>query len=311
MPFTLTLLGTDTQFTPEHLENAYEKAETLSYISTLINKESTMPTDDVIRFRNQDVAVIDGPSTLCSEVGDRIARGVAAVLEAISRGETHINIIDHSRGAFESILVAHELERLQNLIKEKRLDSFSPEILNSVCKYTKTAMSRSHKGVFENLKWDEIIEHIDDVKISMLNIDPVPGGNYVGVTHVLSLAWRDPRFYEVPKIVKEYEQVVYENERTRCFKPIVPKCFSPETKFKLQSLPGHHGTGSGNLLAQQRGNNPSEKSTAHVQELALVKLIDFLKRNGVNITPRAQKDDPFAELMSALFEKSFFLGEND
>lgn len=74
MPFTLTLLGTDTQFTPEHMENAYDKAETLSYISTLINKESTMPTDDVIRFRNQDVAVIDGPSTLGSEVGDRIAR---------------------------------------------------------------------------------------------------------------------------------------------------------------------------------------------------------------------------------------------
>ncbi|KTD55883.1 hypothetical protein Lsan_3435 [Legionella santicrucis] len=305
MSFTLTLLGTDTQFTPDHLENAYDRAETLSYISTLINKESTMPTDDVTRFRNQDVAVIDGPTTLGSEVGDRIARGVAAVLEAISRGETNISVIAHSRGAVEAILVAHELERLQNLIKEKGLNSFSPEILNSVCKYTKTAMSGSHKGTFESLKWDEISKHISDVKISMLNIDPVPGGNYVGVTHVSSLAWRDPRFYEVPKIVKEYEQIVYENERTRCFKPIVPKSVSPETKFKLQSLPGHHGTGSGNLLDQQRGKNPSEKSTAHVQELAVVKLIDFLKRNGVNITPRAQKDDPFAELMSDLFEKEF------
>ncbi|WP_242606192.1 hypothetical protein [Legionella cincinnatiensis] len=305
MSFTLTLLGTDTQFTPDHLENAYDKAETLSYISTLINKESTMPTDDVTRFRNQDVAVIDGPTTFGAEVGDRIARGVAAVLEAISRGETNINVIAHSRGAVEAILVAHELERLQNLTKEKRLDSFSPEILNSVCKYTKTAMSGSHKDAFENLKWDEISKHIGDVKISMLNIDPVPGGNYVGVTHVSSLAWRDPRFYEVPKIVKEYEQVIYENERTRCFKPIVPKCVSPETKFKLQSLPGHHGTGSGNLLDQQRGKNSSEKSTAHVQELAVVKLIDFLTRNGVNITPRAQQDDPFAELMSELFEREF------
>ncbi|ARB93982.1 hypothetical protein [Legionella longbeachae] len=305
MSFTLTLLGTDTQFTPNHLENAYDKAETLSYISTLINNESTMPTDDVTRFRNQDVAVIDGPTTLGSEVGDRIARGVAAVLEAISRGETNISVIAHSRGAIEAILVAHELERLQNLIKENGIDSFSSEILNSVCKYTKTAMSGSHKGVFESLKWDEISKHISDVKISMLNIDPVPGGNYLGVTHVSSLAWRDPRFYEVPKIVKEYEQIVYENERTRCFKPIVPKCASPETKFKLQSLPGHHGTGSGNLLDQQRGKNPSEKSTAHVQELALVKLIDFLKRNGVNVTPRPQKDDPFSELMTELFEQEF------
>ena len=97
MAFTLTLLGTDTQFSPNKVDNAYDKAETLSYISTLINDTSTMPTDEVTRFRNKDVAVIDGPTTLGTEVGDRIARGVAAVLEAISRGETDISVIAHSR----------------------------------------------------------------------------------------------------------------------------------------------------------------------------------------------------------------------
>ncbi|ETO93545.1 hypothetical protein [Legionella oakridgensis] len=301
MAFTLTLLGTDTTFSPVCVDNTYDKAETLSYISTLINGvNDTSRTDEVTRFRNKDVVVIDGPTTLGQEVGDRITRGVLAVLEAVSRGETDISIIAHSRGAVEAILVAHELERIQTLLKEQ--SGFNPDICNSVCKYTKAAMNGTHKSALETLNWDEIKKHMDAVKISMLNIDPVPGGNYVGITYLSSLAWRDPRFYEVPKIVKEYEQFVYENERSRCFKPIVPKCVSKETKFKLQSLPGHHGTGSGNLLDQQRGVNPTTKSTEHVQELMVVKLIDFLTRNGVNITPRADAD-PFAHLISYLFSE--------
>ncbi|WP_133128521.1 hypothetical protein [Legionella nagasakiensis] len=309
MAYTLTLLGTDTTFSPDCAENAYDRAETLSYISTLINDTSTMPTDEVTRFRNKDVAVIDGPTTLGQEVGDRITRGVLAVLEAVSRGETDISIIAHSRGAVEAILVAHELERIQNLLKEQA--DFNPEVCNSVCKYTKAAMNGTHKSALETLNWSEISKHIGAVKLSMLNIDPVPGGNYVGVTHLSSLAWRDPRFYEVPKIVKEYEQFVYENERSRCFKPIVPKCVSKETKFKLQSLPGHHGTGSGNLLDQQRGVNPTAKSTEHVQELMVVKLIDFLMRNGVKITPRPPESDPFAHLMSDLFSEDLSLMSKD
>ncbi|RUR10692.1 hypothetical protein [Legionella sp. km772] len=298
MAFTLTLLGTDTQFSPDKVDGAYDKAETLSYISTLINNTSTMPIDEVTRFRNEDVAVIDGPTTLGTEVGDRIARGVAAVLEAISRGETDISVIAHSRGAVEALLVAHELERIQTLLKEP--SGFKPELCNSVCPYTKAAMNGLHKASFEGLNWAEISKHIGQAKLSMLNIDPVPGGNYVGITRLSSLAWKDPRFYEVPKIVKEYEQFVYENERTRCFKPIVPKCASKETKFKLNSLPGHHGTGSGNLLDQQRGVNPTGKQTGHVQELVVAKLIDFLTRNGVRITPRALESDPFAHITSGL-----------
>ncbi len=304
MAFTLTLLGTDTQFSPDRVDNAYDRAETLSYVSTLINAESTMPTDNVTHFRNKDVAVIDGPTTFGSEVGDRIARGVAAVLEAISRGETDISVIAHSRGAVEAILVAHELERIQKLIHDKgNLESMVPEVLSSVCKYTKTAMSTTHKKELEDLNWGAISANIANVKLSMLNIDPVPGGNYAGITHLTSLAWRDPRFYEIPKIVKEYEQFIYENERTRCFKPIVPKCASPDTKFKLQSVPGHHGTGSGNLLDQQRGANPSPKSTQHVQDLVVVRLIDFLTRQGVGMTPREIRTDPFAELAQVVFRQ--------
>lgn len=304
MPYTLTLLGTDTEFSPGFVDNAYDRAETLSYVSTLVSGETlndkSFPTDETTRYRNSKVAVVNGPTTLGSEVGDRIARGVEAILEAISRGETDISIIAHSRGAVEAILVAHELERIQKLFEQGEVDR--SELTNSVCKYTKTAMNGPHKEAYDSLDLKNISKHIGKVKISMFNIDPVPGGNYMGITHASSLAWRDPRFYTVPKIVQEYEQYTYENERTRCFKPIVPKCASSETKFKIHSLPGHHGTGSGNLLDQQRGENPTKKSTQHVQELVVVKLMDFLMRNGVAIAPKKPEEDPFENLMSQIFD---------
>ncbi|WP_052117624.1 hypothetical protein [Legionella norrlandica] len=311
MAYTLTLLGTDTQFSPGHVDNEYDKAETLSYVSTLVDKDKSenrlYPTDEVIKYRTSKIAVVDGPTTLGSEVGDRIARGVEAILEAISRGETDISITAHSRGAVEAILVAHELERIQMLLGKGGFDR--SQLTNSVCKYTKAAMNGSHKKAFDALDLEKIASHIGNVKISMLNIDPVPGGNYMGITHASSLAWRDPRFYIVPKIVKEYEQYTYENERTRCFKPIVPKCASAETKFKLHSLPGHHGTGSGNLLDQQRGKNPTNKTTQHVQELVVVKLIDFLTRNGVAVTPKPLEEDPFPELTYQLFNGKSIIKE--
>lgn len=299
MTYTLTLLGTDTEFTPGQSANAYDRAETLSYVSTLIHGKA-QETDKVTKYRNTNVAVVGGPTTLGSEVGDRIARGVQAILEAISRGETQINIIAHSRGAVEAILVAHELERIQKLLSK---DANSKELTSGGCTYTHTAMNFEHKEAFAKLDQMAIAAHIDKVKISMFNIDPVPGGNYLGLTFISSLAWQDPRFYTLPKIVKEYEQYIYENERTRCFKAIAPQCASNETTFKLHSLPGHHGTGSGNLLDQQRGINPIKKETKHVQELVVVKIIDFLTRNKVTITPKTE-GDPFAELIQELYGDS-------
>jgi hypothetical protein len=298
MPFTLTLLGTDTAYSPGHVDNAYDKAETLSYISKMIHGDQ-LPTDSVTELRNTNVAVIDGPTTLGQEVGDRIARGVQAVLEAISRGEENISVIAHSRGAVEAILVAHEIERIQTLLADPSADR--TKLTNSECKYTKAAMNGPHASTLSAIDLDKVAEHISKVKLSILNIDPVPGGNYMGITHVSSLAWRDPRFYTVPKIVKEYEQYTYENERTRCFKSIVPKCASPDTQMKLHSLPGHHGTGSGNLLDQRRKPVPNG-TTEHVQELVIVKVMEFLKNHGVALTPGQQIDDPFADIMSKLFD---------
>ena len=307
MTFTLTLLGTDTAYSPGHVDRAYDKAETLSYVSTMIHGDQ-LKQDDVTQFRNTNVAVINGPTTLGQEVGDRIARGVQAILEAMSRGEENISIIAHSRGAVEAILVAHELERIQTLLSNPGYDK--SQLTNSVCKYTRAAMNGHHSAALSEIDLDKVAEHIGKAKLSILNIDPVPGGNFMVITHASSLAWRDPRFYTVPKIVSEYEQYTYENERTRCFKPIVPKCASSETKFTLNSLPGHHGTGSGNLSDQQRKLEPNG-STDHVQELVIIKIIDFLKRHDVALSPVENPDDPFAHLITQLFPEGQYSPDFD
>ncbi|KTD75604.1 hypothetical protein [Legionella waltersii] len=301
MTFTLTLLGTDTQFTPKESKEGYDKAETLSYVSTLIASESdSVQVDNVVRYKNPDVEVIDGPTTLGTEVGDRIARGVLAILEAVSRGETNISIIAHSRGGVEAILVAHELERIQKLLAADQEQTMQ----NSVCKYTETAMKGSpHKERFGQLNIPGLKEHIKKLNLSIFNIDPVPGGNYMVLTKPTYLAWRDPRYYQVPAIVKKYTQYSYLNERTRCFKGIVPKPVSDQTEFTLESLPGHHGTGSGNLKDQQRRDFPQELrelTVEHVQQLVLLKLIDFLRQNKVNLDLRKARGGPFETILGGL-----------
>ncbi|MDR3442440.1 MAG: hypothetical protein P4L65_05435 [Legionella sp.] len=303
MAYTLILLGTDTQFSPSAVPDAYDIVESLSYLATKIEVGELLATDLVTQYRNKNVAVVNGPTTMGTEIGDRIARGVEAILEALARGETDINIMAHSRGAVEAILVAHELQRIQDLFKNKNPVVLT-DLTDSVCDYTKPAMrGASHKTAYEALNLEQIAPNIANAKISILNIDPVPGGNYMGITWATSLAWKDSRFYKVPAIVTAYEQYIYENERTRCFKPVVPKCDSPATRYSLASLPGHHGTGSGNLLDQQR--TPKDISlTGDVQKLVVTKGIDFLTRTGVKVTPPSDAGDPFAEMLAPLFEGS-------
>ncbi|ABQ55517.1 TPA: hypothetical protein JBD31_13905 [Legionella pneumophila subsp. pneumophila] len=301
MAYTLTLLGTDTTFTPKP-DSGYEHGETLSYVSTLVDRPGEPQlTDNITHYRNSNIAVVDGPDTMGKAVGDRIARGVASILEAISRGETDISIMAHSRGAVEAILVAHELERIQENFKRGK---DSADLMKSKCPLTKTAME-AQKDTYDSLNLEGIANNINNVKLSIFNIDPVPGGDFLGAP----VGWKDERFFRVPKIVKEYEQCVYENERTRCFKAIVPKCDSSDTKFNLFSLPGHHGTGSGNLNDQQSSPIKIEgKTTEHAQQLMIIKLIDFLTRNGVAIKPGQNSDEEqvnnpsFDDLIQPLFD---------
>ncbi|KTC68357.1 hypothetical protein Lbir_2959 [Legionella birminghamensis] len=291
MAYSITLLGTDTEHTPDK-DQYYPRGETLSFISNLVKGEALdSPFDDKVEhLSSKSQILIDGPTTLGTEVGDRIARAMIAALDAISRGEKQINISAHSRGAVEAILVAHELERIQNLFKQTPPPAdMVAEIKKSVCPYTRAALETPALSERLNkLSLNNTGEHIADVKVAMFTIDPVPGGRY----HGAPVAWVDERFYRVPSIVSHYEQYVYQNERTRCFKAIVPACDSAATVFNLTSLPGHHGTGSGNARDQQFREVPAEKgSTTHVQDLVAFKLLDFLKRNGTEFKSAAEIAD--------------------
>ena len=273
MAYTLTLLGTDTVYTPKPNPPYYEEGETLSIVSSLLTGTPQIgprQSNDAIELKNSAMTLIKGPSTAGGEVGARIADGVCEILEAIQKGETKINIIAHSRGAVEAILIAHELKRIQTLLLDKNC---TPEqITGSPCKLTKTALLQKQPLI----QIDDVLRNnLQETEISILNIDPVPGGRYYGTP---GIRWEDPRFYKLPDIVKEYEEYVYENERSRCFKAIVPDHDPTKTVFKLQALPGHHGTGSGNLRDQQ-GQAVQDGNTSHVQQLLLLKLIDFLHRH--------------------------------
>ncbi len=177
-PFTLFLLGTDTQFCPGPLANNYDKAETLSFAATLIAaNDSTYPINDVIQYRNGNTAVINGPTTLGSEVGQRIMLGLHVLLEAIGRGKTEINVSGHSRGAVEAILLVNILSLIQDNASIEETIKCAEEF----CFYRPTEIPEL-RATFEALNWDAIKTEIKKVTVAVFNIDPVPGGDFLWLT---------------------------------------------------------------------------------------------------------------------------------
>lgn len=71
--------------------------------------------------------MINGPTILGSEVGERIVQGLFLALRAAAAGKTSLQIAAHSRGAVETILILHELDRIKKelaglMLKEKKYD---------------------------------------------------------------------------------------------------------------------------------------------------------------------------------------------
>jgi hypothetical protein len=283
MAFTLALLGTDmSYYGASPVDPTYPRGETLSVIASLIDgpktKEPHHSKDYAEYHLNDAITVVVGPDTAGKLIGNRIARGLLALLRAIARGETQINLIGFSRGAVECIIETHELQRIFDVLA--RNPNAAAECLNSDCKLTKAALYAQKDEMLHLIKSiQKSGVRLADVKVSMFLIDPVPGGRFFGLpTH-----WRDARFYELPPIVSHCEQKVMENEHSRGFKPIIPEIHDKKkTKFKLETLPGHHGTACGNFRDHRGKPVPLKgKTTVHVQELVLVQLIEFLKQHGV------------------------------
>ena len=316
----LVFLGTATEFSP--LPDAvtegliapagYDYGESLSILTVLLST-GRLPlnkdTDTVEPISQPQIHLIHGPDNLGTEVGDRIARGIYRVLDSVLNNDTtRFNILAHSRGAVEAVLLAHEIERIQLLCRQETVDfsqiTESPDGANqswwSWIGATKdyTTYSQMKNGPLKKLFQDlidrlhsdsafsqQFREKIQQVQFNMYLIDPVPGGRVLPFTQ-----WHDQRFMVIPENVRECIEVIYENERSRGFKVNLVEAVNPEiTNITYIPLPGHHGTGSGNHLDQSRSllkpETPEKqkllKATPLIQQLMIKQMLLFLRRNGV------------------------------
>ncbi len=316
--FTITMLGTLTDFSPT-LKQAvkpapyskgakvkdYPKGETFSVITSLIKSDSPVTlikadAKNPYAYQSDEAVAVNGPKVDGSNVGEKIALGLAAALKAIARGKTVINIIAHSRGAVESILIAHELEAIQTVIT-------SYATFDEVLKYLAEQQAKRRKGppanntpdIIEPLKsqmsqlpkeeqeqwFNRLKLYLPDTGINFFGNDPVPGDCF-------PITWYDERYFILPKIIKNTELIYYANERSDWgFTPVYPEIVCKETQHLVcYSMPGHHGTGSsGNNSSQQNIIvSPDLYKTTHVQKLMIYKILYFLSKQGVEFADGMQ-----------------------
>lgn len=267
-------------------------------VSSLIKTNTSAKTAKVdaknpYPLQADEITVINGPKTDGANVGEKIALGLAVILNAISREQTQINIIAHSRGAVESILIAHELEAIQKIMT-------TCATFEEVLKQLTEQQTKRHKGkptnntpdIIEPLKsqinlipkeeqeqwFNKLKMALPKASINFFGIDPVPGDCF-------PITWYDERFFILPEIIKNTELIYYTNEHSDWgFTPIFPEITTKEKQnFVRYSMPGHHGTGSSGNNGSQLGIivSPDGYKTTHVQKLMLYKLLHFLSKQGV------------------------------
>lgn len=304
--FFLFLLGTDTTYVdkPTHLlpkgtpgRRAYKRGDTLSFsmkaLAYLKGEPWVMGTpDSPLCFSSNSIAAISGPSTLGSEVGDRIAKAMYQIILAVIHGTTHLKISAFSRGAVEAILLMHELDRIKSSLKNFPEKSLLDIMADSPCPYTKAAVkllyveplaSTTQARGFRN----ELAVRLEALTIDAFLIDPVPGDAFCSFA-----GWLDPRFgKKIP--CQRAELLICRDERTTCFVPIIPDGIQPII------IPGHHGTACGNQYDQQ-GKKPwkttaekcsSKGKTTTVQDLVVCKLFHFWEMLGVTFEGNLDGND--------------------
>lgn len=308
----------------------YPRGETLSFIASVINRSEkiepsvTHQTEEQATTLEQPVIerahVIEGPETFGTDIGIKIRDGLLKLVAEIATGETELNIVAHSRGAVESILIANELERLRQIVNNSETDPAITldyqSLIDSPCTYTKAAFISFFKApqnqALLNTQLAELKNKIKSVALNLFNIDPVPGdddniialGANIPLTdkRLRSLSWKDPRFFNIPPIVKHYVVCIKENEHTRLFKPILAKTQDPtQTKFELFTLPGHHGTASGSPYDQTQAKSitdPTFGKRYDVQNIMICKIADFLLEHGESFQETSEKNKELISILS-------------
>jgi uncharacterized coiled-coil protein SlyX len=278
----LFVLGTDTVFTekPTPPETCYERGETLSYLAQatveLLGETAEKKPADVLSYFSPSVDVINGPTTLGSEVGERIVQGLFLALRAAAAGKTSLQIAAHSRGAVETILILHELDRIKKELAASPHKSLKDILLSSPCALTVAAVRKffpETTAIAEDTPSNRagLLTKLQSLKINPFLIDPVPGDTIYGIPYI---GWHDDRFYDSLPCT-DNELLICRDERSSCFYPIIPKGTEPII------IPGHHGTACGNRHSQQGSKIPptiDPRDTTSVQDLVVLKFFDFIYR---------------------------------
>lgn len=307
-PYVITMLGTSTNYKPSneqknkrmYLPGTQEKiipyTELLGFMSEQINATHPIFLPDEheerftkVRYRlNPGTTVINGPDVKGNFVNHRIAMGVHEALRALYHGYDEINLIAHSRGAVESILIAHEIQRIQQAIND---ENFKNEDFKKI--YLQSPIPKINEcleGLFpkdltsiDESRVTSFIEKLKKVRIHIFAIDPVPGGEWeTPVINKLSW-WPDhQRYLQIPSIVQNYTQLLMENDLSVGFRAIYPLHNKDTTNFSVINLLGAHGTASGNPRKHD-GTAPMhhENEIRDCQYIAMAHMVDFLEKNDV------------------------------
>ena len=302
----------------------YPRGETLSFIASVMNRREKVEPNITHQAEEQAVIerpqVVEGPETFGTDIGIKIRDGLLKLVAEIAKGETELNIVAHSRGAVESILIANELERLRSIVDNSETDPTRTldyqSLIDSPCPYTKKAFvsffKAPHNQALLNTQLAELSNKIKSVALNLFNIDPVPGDDdniiALGANFPLTdmrlrgLSWKDPRFFNIPPIVKHYVVCIKENEHTRLFKPIIAKAQDPaQTKFELFTLPGHHGTASGSPYDQTQAKSitdPTFDKRYDVQNIMICKIANFLLEHGESFQEATDKNKELQSILS-------------
>ena len=214
------------------------------------------------------MAVLDGPTLLGSEIGDRIAQGLLLALNAVASGKKTLQLSGHSRGAVETMLVIHELARVKEELEKYPTKSLRDILVNSPCQYTRLALNKvfnvdTAEDTPENRTL--LLARLKVLKTQAILFDAVPGD-------IPGFSWHDPRFYKkLP--CDDHLYFISRDERTPGFYPIIAE------NMNVIVVPGHHGSITGNVFTQSLSDLPEslrQYSTSSVQDLVLCKWLHFV-----------------------------------
>lgn len=273
MGSVITFLGSCDKFRP-FSDEVYSRGETLSVIYQLIT-ESQAQT-------HQAKYIFDGPDMFGTNVNTILADAVVKSLTELS-ATNNIILMGHSRGAVIAILLCHLLKLIK--LSAMQNDQLLQTVLKLECLQNITEVDKKSLCDFLAASRNDIINNLASLNLTLMLLDPVPGGGF-GCFQFFK--WHDEKFYLIPDIVTDVTIYYFKNERSRCFKPIVPLIENREkTKYLYLSLPGHHATGSGKFTDQNNSELPFDRlKVYYIQDVILIDMISKLLSLNVAINPQ-------------------------